>query len=112
MTLEEAVSKFEDGFYHVDKAKSVHETPDLKFICSGGIIDVKGVMPCLYSSEEKAVEAWLDTASSLADYNDDCVLEWVYAPETVGYQMTMADRHSQQRLVTTRYAVRSQFRTK
>lgn len=123
MVLSEAIKFFEGRFASVVPSTRVDEDPSLPLVCSGGeLSDVKGVMPALYSSESLAVEAWLAVAEEhvrLADIGrpgaavcSDLILQWIYRPELLEFQMTMADRNNSHRLVTKRYAVKSQMRVK
>lgn len=130
MTLSDAIKFFESRFKSVVPSTRVDEDPMLSLVCSGGeLSDVKGVMPALYSSEDLAVEAWLCQVAKKVKLNegghtglnDDgvppwkakgLVLEWIYRPELLEFQMTMADRNNSHRLVTKRYAVKSQMRVK
>lgn len=110
MTLSEAIQSFEDNFEYVAYLQKLDEDPKLPLVCSGGVLeDVLGVLPALYSSEELAAEAWSWTCHSMVEGSEN-VLEWHYYPELVEFQMTMADRNGAHRLVTKRYAVKSQFK--
>lgn len=115
MTLSAATKSFESVFKHVR-----YGTEDTKSLyqCSGGEIKSDGIQPALYATEELAVEAWGAMAKTWLESRIDIfedqgqTLEWGLQPELLDFQMTMADRHGAHRLVTKRYAVRSQMRMK
>lgn len=110
MTLPEAKQFIECHFASVASLDRRDPDPSLPLVCSGGEIDVKGVMPALYATEELAIRAWREEADKKSNMFSD--LEWVFGPELLDFQMTMADRNQSHRLVTKRYAVRSQMRIK
>lgn len=109
MTLAEAIAHFSSQFTTVVPAVSKEQTMDLFCVCSGGITNDKDILPALYSSQELAIDAWLESAIFHAGYSRD-KLEWIWKPELLEFQITIADRLQQQRLVANRFAVKSQFK--
>ena len=109
MNLDDAVKHFESKFEKVEPSTKVDEAHDMVRVCSGGIANPEELLPALYSSEELAVEAWFEVANFHAGYAR-AKLEWVLKPELQTFQITMADKQGRHRLVSNRYAVKSQFK--
>lgn len=110
MTLQDVVDRFEKRFTRVRHPSNPDGDKDQKLICAGGLCRWGDVMPALFASEERALEAWFDTAQSEVA-NTATILEWVLKPTLLQYQMTMCDRRQMQRLVTDRFSVKAQFHT-
>ena len=111
MTLSAAIKSIETMFKSVRYGT---EDPKVPYLCSGGEM-TDGIQPGLYATEDLAVEAWLNfVRGTLRSYRmeDGPTLEWGLKPELLEFQMTMADRNGGHRLVTKRYAVKSQVRVK
>lgn len=81
---------------------------DYPVIWSGGIVGFEGISPALFSSEERAINAWLATARQTLP-KVKTTLEWLIKPELIEYQTTIADRKQRHRVVSDRYTVKSQF---
>jgi len=107
MKLPAAVADFESLFSDVSKSS---ERSQIDLVCSGGVVSHDSVMPALYSSAERAVVSWLSAATSQKP-PEHAKLEWFHYPELIEYQITIADRLQQHRLVGNRFAVKSQYKT-
>lgn len=108
MILSAAQSEFEAQFSRVVNAT---EDKDLIVTWSGGQRRPLDTSAALYATQDLAIDAWLSTATSFAP-TPKGVLEWVLRPELHEFQITIAGKHGQHRLVANRYAVKSQFRVK
>ena len=105
--IEQATKDFEAMFESVRSRENLDGDLKLPYYYSGGICSHEEVAPALFSSSERAIKSWIDTVFPSASSYD--TLEWVYKPELVSYQMTMADMKQRQRVVSNRYTVKSQF---
>ena len=113
--LELAVAGFEKLFVKV--CKRDEHSKDIPICWSGGLTDISGQPPVLYSDPDHAVSSWKTWAT--AAWNDKLreqdgatvppVLEWVQRPELIEYQITIADKLGRHRMVNNRWAVKSQF---
>lgn len=109
MILSDAVTYFKTLFETVTtRGKAKEEDVELPLVVAGGIIKVKDNLPALYLSEAQAADEWLRQAIFHAGRARD-KLEWVLTPELCEFQITMADRRNQHRLVSKRFSVKSQF---
>lgn len=105
MTLDEAVNEFSSLFTSVVDGKPSKEVIQ---ICSGGVCPHGDVAPALFSNEERAIKAWLETAKANVPPGST-ELEWVSNPELVKYQITMADMRQRHRVAGDRFTVKAQF---
>lgn len=104
MTLDEAVKELTADLSIVEGKPS----KEVIQVCSGGVCAQGDVAPALFSDEERAIKAWLETAKNKVP-PDSKELEWVSKPELVKYQITMADMKQRHRIAGDRFAVKSQF---
>lgn len=109
--IKDVVEKFEKQFKTIVKKEINDGDKELPVIWSGGQEKWDSVGPALYSSEKRAIDAWVVTAQARVAEGDD-TLEWVMYPVLKEYQMTMADHRHMQRVVTNRFTVKSQFTVK
>lgn len=107
MTLPEAVKRFESQFKSVETTDAL---PDVLVVYSGGVVPPKDIAPALYSTEEAAFQAWLETA--IIHAGTKAVLKWMERPELLKFDMTMMDRKQMHRAVSIRYTVKSRFEVK
>lgn len=105
MTLDDAVKEFQALFDVVEVGK-----PDktLPIVCSGGMCSQEQPAPALFSEEERAITAWLETARKEVPLGSK-KLEWLRKPEVIKYQITMADIRQRHRVAGDRFTVKSQF---
>lgn len=108
MLLPGAQSEFESLFESVTSRKEQQVTKDLPVVWSGGQRAFEDTSAALYATKDLAIIEWLNTARSFAT-DRTAVLEWVLKPELHEFQITIADRHGQHRVVSGRFAVKSQF---
>lgn len=116
MLLSDAVNEFQSLFASVSTREKQQEDKGVLVTWSGGQRKSSETSAALYATKDLALEAWLVTARSYV-WPDETVamrlrrpvLEWVLKPELLEYQITIADRFGQHRLVNNRFAVKSQF---
>lgn len=108
MLLSDAINEFQSMFASVSTREKQQEDKDVLVTWSGGQRKSSETSAALYATKDLALEAWLNVARSFAT-DRKAVLEWVLKPELLEYQITIADRHGQHRLVNNRFAVKSQF---
>lgn len=123
MLLSDAIAEFQSLFASVVVREKQQEDKDVPVTWSGGQRKSSETSAALYATKDLALEAWLNTAKSYASVfnfvevsgsgksrtQKSAVLEWVLKPELLEYQITIADRFGQHRLVNNRFAVKSQF---
>ena|ERR1700759_2276086 len=123
MLLPGAVKEFESLFKSVSARAAQQLDKELPVTWSGGQRRFDDTSAALYASQDLAITAWLDTARSYANVfnfhelnegdepsiQKKAVLEWVVKPELHEFQITIADKRGQHRLVNNRFAVKSQF---
>lgn len=105
MTLQEAVKALEKD-RKVTRRAILDEDKTLPKVCSGGVVKFDEIQPALYSSAERAIDAWFQIAENYVGKADS--LEWVDMPSLVEFQTTIASRNIH-RMVSHRFAVKSQF---
>lgn len=108
MLLPTAAKEFESLFKSVSARTAQQLDKDLPVLWSGGQRRFEDTPAALYATQDLAIEAWLTAARSFAT-DRTAVLEWVLKPELHEFQITIAGKHGEHRLVNNRFAVKSQF---
>lgn len=117
MTLEEAISNFENDYGEPDEAL---EATDIFDTYSGGVRKKGAPIPALYASKETAIEEWLRALYDVAvEWGPPAAMSlvvlkeprpkyrWIEKPVLDRYQITMADAKQTHRLTEDRFTVMS-----